>query len=118
MRLIAAFILTALGITLMSSAEATDADNVRTAKRVFLEKMGQGRFNRLDEIYGLDFVAHSATKDYTLKEDNASGKEWRAAFPDLKVTVERTAASNNLVAVHWKATGTNTAARAGFPGKG
>lgn len=30
-------------------------------------------------IYGEGFVAHGSTGDYTLDEDNASGKEWRKA---------------------------------------
>jgi steroid delta-isomerase-like uncharacterized protein len=94
------------------------AANIATAKRVLLEKMGQGRFDKLDEIYGPGFVAHGGSRDYTLEEDNESGKVWRAAFPDLRVTVERTAASDALVAVHWRATGTNTVAAAGMPGKG
>jgi steroid delta-isomerase-like uncharacterized protein len=80
--------------------------------------MGQGRFDRLDEIYGPGFVAHSATQDYTLDEDNASGRLWRQAFPDLEVEVLRTAAEGDLVAVHWGAAGTNTVAAAGMPGKG
>ena len=97
---------------------AADAPNVRTAKRVLLEKMGEGRFDKLDEIYGPGFVAHGATDDFTLEEDNESGKAWRRAFPDLKVIVERTAASGDLVAVHWRATGTNTVKDAGLPGQG
>jgi steroid delta-isomerase-like uncharacterized protein len=99
-------------------AQAEEEANVQTAKRVFLEKMGEGRFDKLDEIYGPGFVAHSATADYTLEEDNESGKLWRKAFPDLKVKVERTVADDDLVAVHWSATGTNTVAAAGMPGKG
>ena len=80
--------------------------------------MGQGRFDRLDEIYGPGFVAHSATRDYTLDEDNESGREWRAAFPDLEVEVLRTIADKDFVAVHWRGGGTNTVAAAGMPGKG
>jgi steroid delta-isomerase-like uncharacterized protein len=116
---IAAVVLSTV-FTLFTSghAAAQDSPNVVTAKRVFLEKMGQGRFDRLDEIYGPGFVAHGATQDYTLDEDNASGRQWRAAFPDLQVQVLRTAADKDLVAVHWSATGTNTVATAGMPGKG
>ena len=99
-------------------AQADDDANVQVAKRVFLEKMGEGRFDKLDEIYGPGFVAHSPSADYTLDEDNASGKLWRQAFPDLKVKVERTVADDDLVAVHWSASGTNTVAAAGMPGKG
>src|SRR5512134_349739 len=99
-------------------AEADPAANTETAKRVFLEKMGQGRFDQLDQIYGPGFVAHGSARDYTLEEDNESGKAWRAAFPDLQVSVERTVADGDLVAVHWSAAGTNTVAAAGMPGQG
>jgi predicted ester cyclase len=99
-------------------ATAAEPANVTTAKRVFLEKMGQGRFDRLDEIYGPGFVAHGADRDYTLDEDNESGRQWRAAFPDLVVEVLRTVADDTLVAVHWRGSGTNTVAAAGMPGKG
>lgn len=92
--------------------------NVTTAKRVLLEKMGAGRFDKLDEIYGEGFVAHGATGDYSLDEDNASGKEWRKACPDLKVAVMRTVADDDMVAVHWNAKCTNTVAAAGLPGLG
>ena len=39
-------------------------------------------------------------------------------MPDLKVTVERTLADQDLVAVHWKVVGTNTVAAGGMPGNG
>ena len=39
-------------------------------------------------------------------------------MPDLKVTVERTVAGKDLVAVHWKAVGTNTVVAGGMPGNG
>ena len=105
--------------TLCSSVTAAggEPENVVTAKRVLLEKMGAGRFDKLDEIYGEGFVAHGATRDFTLDEDNASGKEWRKAVPDLVVTVKRTVADADLVAVHWNAKGTNSVAAAGLPGK-
>lgn len=100
------------------TAVGSEAENVVTAKRVFLEKMGEGRFDKLDEIYGEGFVAHGATGDYTLAEDNESGKEWRKAVPDLRVTVKRTVADGDFVAVHWNAKGTNSVAAAGLPGNG
>jgi steroid delta-isomerase-like uncharacterized protein len=105
-------------ILVSGRAAADEPPNVTTAKRVFLEKMGQGRFDRLDEIYGPGFVAHSATRDYTLDEDNESGRQWRAAFPDVKVEVLRTVADEDFVAVHWRGIGTNTVAAGGMPGKG
>jgi steroid delta-isomerase-like uncharacterized protein len=111
-------ILACLAVMAATEAAADPEAHTRTAKRVFLEKMGEGRFDRLDEIYGPGFVAHGGSRDYTLEEDNESGKAWRAAFPDLKVNIERTVAADDLVAVHWSASGTNTVAAAGMPGKG
>jgi steroid delta-isomerase-like uncharacterized protein len=113
-----AVLILAIVFPVSAGAHTDPSANVKTATRVFLEKMGEGRFDRLDEIYGPGFVAHGAGRDYTLEQDNESGRQWRAAFPDLKVFVLRTVADDSQVAVHWRATGTNTAAVAGFPGKG
>jgi len=119
MRLVSIALLTmALSVSLCPGAGADTPDNVRAAKRVFLESMAEGRFDRLDEIYGPNFVAHGASADYTLEQDSAATKSWRAAMPDLKVTVERTVAGKDLVAVHWKAVGTNTVVAGGMPGNG
>src|SRR6266404_2322099 len=115
MRLVSIALLTmALSVSLCPGAGADTPDNVRVAKRVFLESVAEGRFDRLDEIYGPNFVAHGASADYTLEQDSAATKSWRAAMPDLKVTVERTVAGNDLVAVHCKVIGTNTVAAGGM----
>ena len=119
MRLVSIAVLTlALAVSICPGARADTPDNVRTARRVFLETMAEGRFDRLDEIYGPNFVAHGASADYTLEQDSAATQSWRAAMPDLKVTVERTVAGKDLVAVHWKAVGTNTVVAGGMPGNG
>ena len=119
MRLVStAVLMMALAVSICSDARADIPDNVRTARRVFLETMAEGRFDRLDQIYGPNFVAHGASADYTLEQDSAATKSWRAAMPDLKVTVERTVAGKDLVAVHWKAVGTNTVVAGGMPGSG
>lgn len=110
--------LSAILVVLCADARAGTADNVRTAKRVFLETMAEGRFDGLREIYGPNFVAHGASADYSLEQDSAATASWRAAMPDLKVTVERTVADSDLVAVHWRVVGTNTVAAGGMPGKG
>lgn len=99
------------------AAAGIAADKV-TASRVLLEKMGKGDFSRLDEIYGPGFVAHAGAQDFTLEEDNASGKAIRAAVPDLRVSIAHLIGENDRVAVHWRATGTNSVAAAGMPGKG
>jgi len=107
-----------LSISACPAGHAGIQDNVRTATRVFLEKMGEGRFDRLDEIYAPSFVAHGASRDYDLEQDNQSARSWRTALPDLQVAVQRTVANKDFVAVHWRATGTNSVAAEGMPGNG
>jgi len=111
-------VLSAMLIVCSADARAGSADNVRTAKRVFLESMAAGDFAGLHQIYGPNFVAHGASADYSLEQDSAATASWRAAMPDLKVTVERTVAARDLVAVHWRVVGTNTVPAGGMPGKG
>jgi steroid delta-isomerase-like uncharacterized protein len=107
-----------LSVFICRGANAGTAENVRTAERVFLESMAGGRFDRMNEVFAPNFVAHGASRDYTLEEDLAATQAWRSAMPDLRVKVERTVAAGDLVAVHWKVVGTNTVAAGGMPGKG
>lgn len=111
-------ILLAASLLMATSALADPAAHKATAARVLLEKMGSGDFSKLDEIYGPGFVAHAGGKDFTLEEDNASGRALRAAVPDLSVQVVRMVAEDDLVTVHWQAVGTNSVAAAGLPGNG
>ena len=111
------FILFAI-IAMAGAAPLAAKTNQQTAAHVFLVKMGKGDFSGLDRIYAPGFVVHSGGKSFTLEQDNESGKALRAAAPDMKVSVERMAGEDELVAVHWRATGTNTVASAGMPGNG
>lgn len=108
-----------VGLAMACAAPAAaETANQRTAAHVFLVKMGKGDFSGLERIYAPGFVVHSGGQRFTLQQDNASGKALRAAAPDVNVSVERMAGEGDLVAVHWRATGTNTAASAGLPGNG
>jgi steroid delta-isomerase-like uncharacterized protein len=112
-------VLMALMVAFAAAAAAASPADERTAARVFIEKMGQGRFDHLDEIYAPGFKAHAPDgSTYTLAEDNESGRAWREAIPDLQVRVERMVSAPGMVAVHWHAAGTNTKAAAGLPGAG
>ena len=113
-----ALIPAALLVSLPAAAPAGPAENKAIASRVMLEKMGQGRFDIQPELYGPGFVAHGFGRDYTLAEDEASGRHLRSAFPDLVVKVDRIIAEGDMVALHWSSAGTNTVAVPGFPGEG
>jgi hypothetical protein len=103
---------------LPAMVSAGPKENSATAARVLLEKMGNGKFEISDEIYGPGFIAHGFGRDYSLEEDNASGRLLRQAFPDLKVAVDRTVADGDMVAVHWRSSGTNSVKVGPFPGTG
>jgi steroid delta-isomerase-like uncharacterized protein len=114
-----AWLCLAVGLLLAPVSQAgSGADNVSTARRVFLEGMASGNFDSLRSLYAANFVAHSASFNYTLDQDLASSSSWHEALPNLKVKVERTVADRDMVAVHWQLAGTNTVAAAGMPGKG
>jgi predicted ester cyclase len=115
---LAALLTIVLAVAPCAPAPAGTADNVRTARRYFLENMAGGRFEHTDAMFAPDFIAHGASANYTLAQDLDSTSSWRIAIPDLKVTVERTVADKDMVAVHWRASGVNTVALGELPGKG
>jgi steroid delta-isomerase-like uncharacterized protein len=118
MRLLPLLIVAGLCAAFPSVATAGPEENKAIAERLLLERMGQGRFEISDEIYGPGFVAHGFGRDFTLAQDEESGRALRRAFPDLSVRVDRVVGEGELVAVHWSATGTNSIAGGGFPGNG
>jgi steroid delta-isomerase-like uncharacterized protein len=65
-----------------------------------------------------DFIAHSEGRPASLEEDMTAAREQRKAMPDMRVQVNHIVADGNLVAVHWSASGTNTAAGWGIPATG
>ncbi|UXI65776.1 ester cyclase [Tahibacter amnicola] len=95
--------------TLVDAAPAGAASevehNTRTARRVYEEGLNQGRF---EVRYTDDFIGHGGAATFTHEQGMAEVRGWRAAFPDLAVSVDRTVAQDDLVAVHWTARGTNT----------
>jgi steroid delta-isomerase-like uncharacterized protein len=110
-----------LFVALLSAALpawAGSIENTRTAKRVFLEGMATGNLEPLRDLYAPDFVGHAAVWKYTAQQDMDSTASWHTAMPDLTVTVERTVADRDSVALHWRAVGTNSVATAGLPGRG
>jgi len=82
--------------------------NKAVVRRVFHEILSHGNYEVASEIYAPDFVNHTATKDVALEEDQAASRGWRAAFPDLNMTIEKEIAEGEFVTVLWKGHGTNT----------
>jgi steroid delta-isomerase-like uncharacterized protein len=111
-----------VGVALMAASGAAGAETAQqrkaVARRVFDEIFNQGRFEVADEIYAKDFVNHGVSRDVGLKEDQDAARGWKAAFPDLKMTVEMMIGEGNLVTVLWRGEGTNTGEGNGLPATG
>lgn len=89
--------------------------NKSITRRVYEEGLNQGRF---EVPYSEDFVGHGGRATFTHADGMAEARGWRAAFPDLNITVEKQVAERDLVAVHWTARGTNTGTGNGIPATG
>jgi steroid delta-isomerase-like uncharacterized protein len=92
--------------------------NKEVARSFFEVVLGQGHLEKYAESHAKDFVAHGENHEYTLEEDLAAAKEERKALPDMTVKVNQILAEQDLVAVHWTSSGTNTQAGMGFPATG
>jgi steroid delta-isomerase-like uncharacterized protein len=105
-------------LVLASAAQAASpAVNRRVALEFFEQVLSQGHLERYADSHAPNFVAHGG-RDATLEEDMAAAREQRKALPDMVVAVKHSVAENDLVAVHWTASGANTQAAAGLPGQG
>ena len=99
-------------------SDETTARNKAVARLVFDEILNHGRVDEFEHIYHPDFLAHGPTRSASRAEDREASKGWRVAAPDLRMDVLRIVGECDMVAVHWSASGTNTGAAMGLPGKG
>jgi predicted ester cyclase len=102
----------------LGRAGRTAEKNKAVVRRVFTEILSEGRFEVGAEIYAKDYVNHGTTKDIGLEESNASDHGWRAAFPDLEMTVEKEIVGGDFVTVVWRGRGTNTGSGNGLNATG
>ena len=112
---------TGLAVLMVTACIAQDehADrNKAVARRVFTEILSQGKYEVATEIYAKDFVNHDSAKDIGAGQDQANNRGWRAAFPDLEITVDREIAEGDFVTVLWRAKGTNTGSGNGLNATG
>jgi predicted ester cyclase len=117
-RILVAALLTILAVTAAFGQDERGEKNKAIVRRVFTEILSQGKFEVAAEIYAKDFVNHETTKDLGFDESQAVDHGWRAAFPDLDLTVEREMAEGDFVTVLWKGVGTNTGSGNGLNATG
>jgi steroid delta-isomerase-like uncharacterized protein len=94
----------------MSERSLSMEANKKASKRIFEDVFTQGRFEVVDELVHDDALGHDpALPEPTrgpegLKE---SARGYRAAFPDLHVSIDQQVAEGDLVATRWTARGTH-----------
>jgi predicted ester cyclase len=111
----------ALAIPMVTASYAQDQHaerNKAVVRKVFTDILSQGKYDVAAEIYARDFVNHDTAKDLGADEDLANNRGWRAAFPDLEITVDREIAEGDFVTVLWRAKGTNTGSGNGLSATG
>ncbi len=117
-RIVAATALAILMVTASFAKDRQEERNKAVVRRVFTDILSQGKFEVAAEIYASDYVNHEAARDLRFDESEAVDHGWRAAFPDLELTVEREIAQGDFVTVLWKGRGTNTGTGNGLPATG
>ena len=97
------------------------AENKALARRLVEEAFNAGRLEVVDELVASDFVEH----DPSLTEEvrgPAGVKEliagYRAAFPDIRITIEDQIADGDYVVSRWSGTGTHQGELMGMPATG
>jgi predicted ester cyclase len=111
-------VLAILAITPAFGKDPRADKNKAVVCRIFTDILSQGRFEVAAEIYAKDFVNHGTTRDLGLDESEAVDHGWRAAFPDLELTVEKEIAEGDFVTVLWRGGGTNTGSGNGLNATG
>ena len=117
-RIFVAAVLTILGVTPAFGKDLRADKNKTVVRRVFTDILSQGNFEVAAEIYAKDYVNHETTKDLGLDESEAVDHGWRAAFPDLELTIEKEIAEGDFVTVLWRGRGTNTGSGNGLAATG
>jgi predicted ester cyclase len=84
-------------------------------RRLVEETFGQGNFDVFDEICDPGYRLHDPiTGDEDLRQAKESCRMYRAAFPDVKVTIVGTYAEGDTTVTHWRMTGTHKKALLGI----
>lgn len=99
----------------------SNQQNKTIVRRVDTEAFSAGGdLSVLDEFVAADVVNHTAPPDMQHGRENLRqlAQLWRAAFPDLKVTIDDVVAEGDLVAVAWTGGGTHLGDLFGIPPTG
>lgn len=92
-------------------------DKKRLVRRFYEELWGNGSPGIASEMFAPDYVRHDLRATAALQGPEGQVKialDFRAAFPDLRITVDLLVAEDDYVAARWTMHGTNGGRWAGF----
>jgi steroid delta-isomerase-like uncharacterized protein len=95
-------------------------DEIVALNRRWLDATNSGNFDAFDELVGANIVEHQPFPGKTadLKGVKEGFRELRAAFPDLKFTLEDQIVEGDKVAIRGTLSGTHKGAYLGIPATG
>ena len=95
-------------------------DSQRTAERIPLEVINQGKFDLLDELLSTDFVDHSARQGVAPTREGLKQTlvELKSAFPDVWYSADDAIACGDQVVHRLSASGTMKGDFMGIPATG
>lgn len=96
----------------MSDQPATMTEREALARRTFEDAFNEGRIEVLDDAMSDDYVAHDPQDPFADLRGPARAKavveHYRAAFSDLRFTIDDVIEQRDRVAIRWTATGRHT----------
>jgi len=94
-------------------------ENKLLASRVWEEIWHQGNLDRIDDLFAPDFVRHDPGRELHGWEENRQFiSSLRAAFPDLRFTVDDQIAEGDKVCVRYRFQATHAGPFQGMPATG
>jgi len=98
-----------------ATMQATDLETNKALVRQVVDVLSSGDYKVLNKIVAENYVQHGAGRPSTRKGLQATFAAYRAAFPDIKWTIEYIAAEGDKVLIYTTLTGTQKAVFNGIP---
>ncbi len=95
--------------------------NKALVRRFYDEVWSKGNLDAADDIFAADYVRHDLRPGNPLAGPAGQKKiaaDFRAAFPDLRQTIDLVVAEGDMVVARWTMEGTNTGPWGGVPPTG
>jgi steroid delta-isomerase-like uncharacterized protein len=84
--------------------------NEKASRKILQEVFGAGKYDLADDVIRADAIGHDPALPEPVKGPEGlkeAARGYRAAFPDLELTIHETVAEGELVAIRWTAQGTH-----------